>query len=118
MIIANNGAVAAPGPPPPAAGVAAARAAITALLDQAAPPGPAQPAAQATPAGPGLPFIDSAQFQQAHYPLRWLIPGVLVRGQPAVVGGPRKALKTSVLVDLALSLGSRVDAPFLGHFPV
>ena len=113
----NNGAVLPDAPPPPAPGVAAAQAAMDDLIAQAAPPGPAASAA-ATPADHGLHFIDSAQFQQAHYPLRWLIPGVLVRGQPAVLGGPRKALKTSVLVDLALSLGARIEAPFLDRFPV
>lgn len=44
----------------------------------------------------------------------YLVRGVLVRGQPAVIGGRSKTLKTSIATDLVVSLGSGAD--FLGQF--
>jgi AAA domain len=60
--------------------------------------------------------MDSAAFQQHGQKLDWLVEGVLVRGQAGVLGGPTKCLKTSIAVDLAISLASRI--PFLNAFSI
>jgi hypothetical protein len=53
-----------------------------------------------------LRFSSDAEFAAADLRLEWLVPGVFVRGQPAIVGGPSKSLKTSVMADMAISLAS------------
>jgi len=59
-------------------------------------------------------FIDTLTLDQTEYPLDWLVDGILVAGQPAIVGGAKKVLKTSILVDLAFALGT--GGSFLGRF--
>jgi replicative DNA helicase len=61
-------------------------------------------------------FMTSAALEQMDARHRWLIKHVLVRDQPVLLGGPKKSLKTSIMLDAALSLGS--GKSFLGNFDV
>ncbi len=70
-------------------------------------------AAQSAPAFTHL--LPSASFAKAEYRPTFLVKRVLVAGQPAMIGGRSKTLKTSVACDLVLSLGS--GTPFLNEFP-
>jgi hypothetical protein len=80
--------------------------------------GDGEPGREGAAPPPGYQFeaVDSAAFFAREYRLRWLARGVLAEGLPGVVGGPKKTLKTSTLVDLAVSLAT--GTPFLGHFKV
>jgi hypothetical protein len=61
-------------------------------------------------------FIDSAEFLTTDHQQTFLIPHILVKDQPGVIAGPSKAMKTSIAVDMAVSLASA--SPFLGEFHV
>lgn len=60
--------------------------------------------------------ITSRELDEADYRQEFLVDNILVRGQPMIVAGPRKALKTNSCIDLALSLGQ--GGLFLGRFNV
>ncbi len=60
--------------------------------------------------------LSAKDFAAAKYTMSWLVKKVLVRAQPTIIGGPKKSMKTNILSDLVLSLGS--GTPFLGHFDV
>jgi len=55
--------------------------------------------------------LDSGDFAQ-----EYLVEGVMVAQQPMIVAGPQKTLKTSVMIDLAVSLAT--CGHFLGRFNV
>jgi predicted transcriptional regulator len=61
-------------------------------------------------------FIDSRTFAATEYPRVWLIEGMLLQGQVAVLAGGKKSLKTALVIELAVSLGTGL--PLLGAFPV
>lgn len=82
------------------------------------PPRDPPPAAEAykpeKPAGRRIEVIHAREFASHDYHPQWLVKRVLVAGQPAICGGRSKAMKTSNMVDLAVSIGT--GTPFLGHF--
>ncbi|MBX3433284.1 MAG: bifunctional DNA primase/polymerase [Pirellulales bacterium] len=65
---------------------------------------------------PLFPFITSRDLDAAEFELEYLVNGILVRGQPAMIAGPKKTLKTNISIDLALSLAEA--RPFLDRFDV
>jgi hypothetical protein len=68
------------------------------------------------PDKPNFVGITSAALAHGQYELNYLIDGVLVRGQPGVLAGPKKTLKTNISVDLAIALSQ--GGYFLHRFPV
>jgi replicative DNA helicase len=65
---------------------------------------------------PRFNLLDSATFAQTDYHQEWLVQRLFVRSLPAVVGAPKKSMKTSIMVDLSISLATA--EPFLNEFQV
>lgn len=63
-----------------------------------------------------LQLIDSRIFAETVYRQKYLVKGVLTAGQNCMLGGGSKTMKTTIAVDLALSIGT--GTPFLGEFHV
>lgn len=63
-------------------------------------------------------LMTSQEFTDTQFNRHYFVKRVLAAGQPCVIGGPKKCLKTSVLADLVISLGT--GTPFLScrEFPV
>ena len=62
-----------------------------------------------------LSALTSSELAMGDYTLEYLIDRTLVAGQPCIVAGGHKTLKTSVMVDMAISLSSA--GFFLGKSP-
>lgn len=65
---------------------------------------------------PEYKYFTAGDFEEAEFPENYLINGILLEGQPCLLGGPKKTLKTNISIDLALSLTS--ETKFLGNFIV
>lgn len=69
---------------------------------------------EASPQAFALKSIDSREFATARYEVAWHVEDVLAVGQPFVIGGAAKSLKTSIGLDLAISVAT--GRPFLNEF--
>ena len=58
-------------------------------------------------------FINSTQFAAMKFETKWLVDFTLKAGQPCIMAGPSKTLKTSLLVEAGISLATGHD--FLGE---
>jgi len=78
---------------------------------------PAQPGGESQPEEPPpfVDLIDTPTLFDRNYETKFLVDSVLVRGQPMVIGGRSKAMKTSIATAMTLALGS--GTPFLGKWP-
>ncbi len=61
-------------------------------------------------------LISSKELDSNDYTLEYHIPNVLVKGQPCILAGAKKSGKTSIAIDLAISLA--IGGSFLGCLPV
>ncbi len=62
-------------------------------------------------------FVSYSSFMAAHIPVpAWLAEGFWVEGSHGIVAGEPKTYKSTVVLDLAVSVAS--GRPFLGEFPV
>jgi hypothetical protein len=57
--------------------------------------------------------VDADELFTTSYQLDWLVRGMIVKLQPGLLVGPKKALKTTIGEDLAVSLSAGV--PFMGY---
>jgi hypothetical protein len=63
-----------------------------------------------------LGVLGTQEFASKKFPRVFLVDGVLVARRPAIFAGPKKALKTSLLIELLVALAYASD--FLGKFRV
>ena len=69
-----------------------------------------------TASGKVIHSITSKQLAEHGSKRRYLIEEILPVGEPGCISGPSKSLKTTLAIDLAISVAS--GKPFLGKFPV
>lgn len=61
-------------------------------------------------------WMTDVEFDEGDFRPTWLVKGALVLGEPGVIAGPMKTMKTSIAVDLALALTS--GSPFLNRYEI
>ncbi len=72
----------------------------------------------AVTASTGFGLVSAADLARMDDRHEWLVDGILVAGEPCILGGPKKSLKTSFVVDLAISLGCGPPVQFLNRFEI
>jgi replicative DNA helicase len=66
--------------------------------------------------GGGLSAIGGREFMSRRYDRDFIVRGMLVRGRPTILAGPKKSLKTTLSVELAVCMATASD--FLDSFRV
>ncbi|QDV41415.1 hypothetical protein Enr13x_12540 [Stieleria neptunia] len=66
--------------------------------------------------GPYFKLIGAAELANGDFKLNYLIPGIIAERQPLIIAGQFKSLKTSIALEVALSLAS--GTKFLGRFEI
>ena len=61
-------------------------------------------------------LLDATTLNDTEFPITYLVEDVLVENQPMIFGGGSKTLKTSIMLDLAISLAT--EKHFLERFKV
>jgi len=88
---------------------------IRPVVTRSAPrPNPQKPAEQQKPRL--FQRISCAELDSNSYDLEYLVDGILVAKQPCILSGAKKTLKTSLLIDLGISLA--MGRYFLGKLKV
>lgn len=59
--------------------------------------------------------IPSSEFFSVEYRREYIIDGILTAGEPCIIGGRSKTLKTNIAIEMALAIGT--GGYFLGKFP-
>jgi hypothetical protein len=65
---------------------------------------------------PLFPIVSAAELLSSNYSFKWHVRSLLVQGQPAVIAGPKKALKTSLA--LAMSISIVTGFPLFNRFEI
>jgi hypothetical protein len=93
------------------------------LLDDQRPPAAPSPQSPADPVTGATPrprfemrVMSCANLAAGSWTAEYYIDGILAVGQPAIIAGAQKTLKTSIVADLMLSVAT--FTPFLGHYAV
>lgn len=79
---------------------------------------PGHPWTKAEPTGRKVSYrsYTAAELDAGDFGLEYLIDNILVAGQPAIISGRKKTLKTGIAVEMAIALTTAT--PFLGRFAV
>lgn len=60
-------------------------------------------------------MVTAGELDATEFKREFIVSGILTAGEPMLIAGPPKSLKTSIMLDMALAIGS--GTKFLNHFP-
>ena len=62
-----------------------------------------------------FPMLNGPALAKADFTVNYVVEGLIIEGQPGVLGGPEKACKTVSALELAVACAT--NTPFMGQFP-